>query len=71
MNRVLEDLLKCFVSIILRISLFKDIVLDLYSNCLEWRVREIGVYKNFCFVDVFLIDFGRRINVLFFIYCFK
>ncbi|KAJ4880234.1 hypothetical protein Rs2_37288 [Raphanus sativus] len=70
-NRVSEDLLKCLVSIILRISSSKDIVLDPYSNCSEWRTRELGVYKSLCSVDASSIDLGRRINALFLIHRLK
>ncbi|KAF8085341.1 hypothetical protein N665_0671s0019 [Sinapis alba] len=70
-NRVSEDLLKCLVSIILRISLSKDIVLDPYSNCSELRTRELGAYKNLCSVDASSIDLGRRINALFLIHRLK
>ncbi|KAL0726216.1 hypothetical protein Bca4012_022309 [Brassica carinata] len=66
-NRVSEDLLKCLVSIILRISSSKDTVLDPYSNCSEWRARELGAYKNLCSVDASSIDLGRRINASFLI----
>ncbi|CAG7886122.1 unnamed protein product [Brassica rapa] len=70
-NRVSEDLLKCLVSIILRISSSKDTVLDPYSNCLEWRAREIGAYKNLCSVDASSIDLGRRTNASFLIHRLK
>ncbi|KAF8098950.1 hypothetical protein N665_0255s0026 [Sinapis alba] len=71
-NRVSEDLLKCLVSIILRISSSsKDIVLDPYSNCSEWRARELGAYKNLCSVDASSIDLGRRINASFLIHRLK
>ncbi|VVB09975.1 unnamed protein product [Arabis nemorensis] len=70
-NRVSEDLLKCLVSIILRISSSKDIVLDPYSNCSEWRTRELGAYKNLCSVDASSIDLGRRINASFLIHRLK
>ncbi|KAG2319148.1 hypothetical protein Bca52824_012361 [Brassica carinata] len=70
-NRVSEDLLKCLVGIILRISSSKDIVLDPYRNCSEWRTRELGAYKNLCSVDASSIDLGRRINALFLIHRLK
>lgn len=70
-NRVSEDLLKCLVSIFLRISSSKDIVLDPYRNCSEWRTRELGEYKNLCSVDASSIDLGRRINALFLIHRLK
>ncbi|WZY67961.1 uncharacterized protein LOC106437978 [Brassica napus] len=70
-NRVSEDLLKCLVSIILRISSSKDTALDPYSNCLEWRAREIGAYKNLCSVDASSIDLGRRTNASFLIHRLK
>ncbi|CAF2146528.1 unnamed protein product [Brassica napus] len=70
-NRVSEDLLKCLVSIILRISSSKDTVLDPYSNCSEWRAREIGAYKNLCSVDASSIDLGRRTNASFLIHRLK
>ncbi|ESQ53390.1 hypothetical protein EUTSA_v10024737mg [Eutrema salsugineum] len=70
-NRVSEDLLKCLVSIILRISSSKDIVLDPYSNCSEWRTREVGAYKNLCSVDASSIDLGRKINASFLIHRLK
>ncbi|CAH8314950.1 unnamed protein product [Eruca vesicaria subsp. sativa] len=70
-NRVSEDLLKCLVSIFLRISSSKDIVLDPYRNCSEWRTRELGAYKNLCSVDASSIDLGRRINALFLIHRLK
>ncbi|CAN8328215.1 unnamed protein product [Cochlearia groenlandica] len=71
-NRVSEDLLKCLVSIILRISSSKDnVVLDPYSNSLEWRTREIGAYKHLCSVDASSIDLGRRINATFLIHRLK
>lgn len=70
-NRVSEDLLKCLVSIILRISSSKDIVLDPYRNCSEWRTRELGAYKNLCSVDASSIDLGKRINALFLIHRLK
>ncbi|KAL0698477.1 hypothetical protein Bca4012_054599 [Brassica carinata] len=70
-NRVSEDLLKCLVGIILRISSSKDIVSDPYRNCSEWRTREIGAYKNICSVDASSIDLGRRINALFLIHRLK
>uniref|UniRef100_A0A1J3JG09 DUF547 domain-containing protein n=1 Tax=Noccaea caerulescens TaxID=107243 RepID=A0A1J3JG09_NOCCA len=70
-NRVSEDLLKCLVSIVLRISSSKDIVLDPYSNYSEWKTRELGAYKNLCSVDVSLIDLGRRINASFLIHRLK
>lgn len=70
-NRVSEDLLKCLVSIILRISSSKDIVLDPYGNCSEWRTRELGAYKSLCSVDASSIDLGRRINALFLIHRLK
>ncbi|CAH2076320.1 unnamed protein product [Thlaspi arvense] len=70
-NRVSEDLLKCLVSIILRVSSSKDIVLDPYSNCSEWRTRELGAYKNLCSVDASSIDLGRRINASFLIHRLK
>ncbi|KAL0872397.1 hypothetical protein Bca101_022102 [Brassica carinata] len=66
-NRVSEDLLKCLVSIILRISSSKDLVLDPYSNCSEWRARELGAYKNLCSVDASSIDLGRKTNASFLI----
>ncbi|KAL0686698.1 hypothetical protein Bca4012_086375 [Brassica carinata] len=66
-NRVSEDLLKCLVGIILRISSSKDTVLDPYSNCLEWRARELGAYKNLCSVDASSIDLGRRTKASFLI----
>ncbi|KAJ4871250.1 hypothetical protein Rs2_47132 [Raphanus sativus] len=61
-NRVSEDLLKCLLSIILRISSSQDTVLDAYSNCSEWRARELGAYKNLVSVDASSIDLGRRSN---------
>lgn len=70
-NRISEDLLKCLVSIILRISSSKDIVLDPYSNCSEWKTRELGAYKDLCSVDVSSIDLGRRINASFLIHRLK
>ncbi|XP_010432098.1 PREDICTED: uncharacterized protein LOC104716423 isoform X1 [Camelina sativa] len=70
-NRVSEDLLKCLVTIILRISSSKDIVLDPYSNCSEWRTRELGAYKHLCSVDASSIDLGRRINASFLIHRLK
>ncbi|KAF2541649.1 hypothetical protein F2Q68_00028700 [Brassica cretica] len=70
-NRVSEDLLKCLVSIILRISSSKDTVLDPYRNCLEWRARELGAYKNLCSVDASSIDLGRRTNASFLIHRLK
>ncbi|KAJ0251129.1 Uncharacterized protein HA466_0135100 [Hirschfeldia incana] len=70
-NRVSEDLLKCLVSIILRISSSKDIVLDPYIKCSEWRKREVGAYKSLCSVDASSIDLGRRINALFLIHRLK
>lgn len=70
-NRVSEDLLKCLVSIILKISSSKDIVLDPYSNCSEWRTRELGAYKSLCSVDASSIDLGRKINALFLIHRLK
>ncbi|KAJ4914191.1 hypothetical protein Rs2_08812 [Raphanus sativus] len=70
-NRVSEDLLKCLVSIILRISSSKDTVLDAYSNCSEWRARELGAYKNLVSVDASSIDLGRRTNASFLIHRLK
>ncbi|CAH8344828.1 unnamed protein product [Eruca vesicaria subsp. sativa] len=70
-NRVSEDLLKCLVSIILRISSSKEIVLDPYSNYSEWRTRELGAYKNLCSVDASSIDLGRRTNASFLIHRLK
>ncbi|KAJ0252328.1 Uncharacterized protein HA466_0131310 [Hirschfeldia incana] len=66
-NRVSEDLLKCLVSIILRISSSKETVLDPYSNCSEWKARELGAYKNLVSVDASSIDLGRRTNASFLI----
>lgn len=70
-NRVSEDLLKCLVSIILRISSSKDTVLDPYSNCSEWRARELGAYKNLVSVDASSNDLGRRTNASFLIHRLK
>ncbi|EOA16264.1 hypothetical protein CARUB_v10004409mg [Capsella rubella] len=70
-NKVSEDLLKCLVTIILRISSSKDIVLDPYNNCSEWRTRELGAYKHLSSVDASSIDLGRRINASFLIHRLK
>ncbi|KAL1188900.1 hypothetical protein V5N11_001013 [Cardamine amara subsp. amara] len=70
-NRVSEDLLKCLVSIILRISSSKDNVLDPYNNCSEWRTRELGAYKHLCSINASSIDLGRRVNASFLIHRLK
>ncbi|XP_010548396.1 PREDICTED: uncharacterized protein LOC104819833 [Tarenaya hassleriana] len=67
-NRVSEDLVKCLVSIFLRISSTKNGFLDPYANCSEWRAREIGSYKNLCSIDASSVNLNRTTNALFLIH---
>lgn len=70
-NRISEDLVKCLVSIFMRISSRRDGFLDPYSNYSEWRSREIGSYKHLCSIDASSIDLNRTTNGLFLIHRLK